>query len=489
MGTPRLFPVTRRAAWIFALVGALSACATGGVARVASDPDAGAEADRGPRVQLWTASEPHATDRIRASFRLDDDAYIIVVNVGRDGYANVIFPESPDDDGFMRAGRTYRLPAFFPGFPGHTRSEYRRLYTATSAYDEVYDRYAGYVFVIASWRPMHFELSEAQGLWDNYRLAAHEERLDPYVVMHRFADQLVPGRSRDYTARFARYAAFDQATPGRTSFASCAAYQTAFEGISAWSHRRLVANGWVPVYGYGYSAFAPAGCGYGYGLRIVAFRPRTPPAMPGPVAPIPPRDSGDTAAAPRPRPPVKPRAVDRTDDEDGDDEGRRKSPPHRRRRDMAAGEDRIVDVTRESRERARRENAQAERVQRALGEERGYGRPETWRERTRATERNRAERPRDVERARARASDDDARARRERIRDEARDARSSEPRSAAPRRESSRPERHAEPRAERHAEPRAERQVEPHSRPAPRSEPTVRSAEPRRERPEKPDQR
>jgi hypothetical protein len=465
MGIPRLFSMTRRAAVILPLVAALSACATGGLGRPVLDTaEDDAVVDRGPRVQIWTRSEPHTTDQIRASFRLEDDAYVIVVNVGRDGFANVIFPESPEDDGFMRGGRTYRLPSFFPGFARHTGSEYRRLYTSTSAYDEVYDRYAGYVFVIASWRPMHFQLSEALGLWDSYRLAVHEERLDPYVVMHRFADQLVPGRTRDYTARFARYSAFPPTFAGQSSFASCAAYQSAFGGVPPWAYGGLISNGWVPVYGFGYSALGPAGCGHSYGLRILGFRPGSRPVMPQPAQPIPPRDSSDTTGA-RPSIPVRPRAVDRS--EDDSDRGRRKSPPHRRRSEVVADEDPIVDVTRESRARARRENSLAERRQRALAAEDGYRSSDDWRQRARAASRDGSEQPREAERSRSPASDNEARAQRERVRDEARSERHDPP-----------------PRPERHAAPRSE----PRSQPAPRSEPAPR-AEPRSERPAKPERR
>src|ERR687895_1983978 len=147
MMTLRLFPLAARAAAILPLVALISACVTAGGLRSAGSPaEREAAVDRGPRVQIWTTDEFGTGNRIRTSFRLDDDAYVIVVNVGLDGYARVIFPESPEDDGFMRGGRTYRLPAFFPGFANNFRaSRYGRLYNATSAYDAVYDRYAGYV--------------------------------------------------------------------------------------------------------------------------------------------------------------------------------------------------------------------------------------------------------------------------------------------------------------------------------------------------------
>src|SRR5918992_5752706 len=113
----------RRTAAVLPFLAVLSACATTGAART-SGPAAPLDRaeERGPRVHLWTTDEFGSRDRVRPAFRLEDDAYVIVVNVGLDGYARVIFPESPDDDGFMRGGRTYRLPAFFPGFANTFRS-------------------------------------------------------------------------------------------------------------------------------------------------------------------------------------------------------------------------------------------------------------------------------------------------------------------------------------------------------------------------------
>src|SRR5687768_3484078 len=113
MGIPRLSPLALRTAAVLPVLAGLCACATAGGAKSARAAGLAGEreavVERGPRAQIWTTDEFGTGNRIRASFRLADDAYVIVVNVGLDGYANVIFPESPDDDGFVRGGRTYRL--------------------------------------------------------------------------------------------------------------------------------------------------------------------------------------------------------------------------------------------------------------------------------------------------------------------------------------------------------------------------------------------
>src|SRR3712207_3843996 len=130
-GTSRLPRLVTTVALPF--TAALAGCATMGTLPDPRGADPSELADeRGPRVRIWTQDELNSFSRIRPVIRVEDDAYVIVVNVGLDGYANVVFPESPDDDGFMRGGRTYRLSNFFPGFANNFHgSSYGRLYNAT----------------------------------------------------------------------------------------------------------------------------------------------------------------------------------------------------------------------------------------------------------------------------------------------------------------------------------------------------------------------
>jgi hypothetical protein len=463
MGIPRLSPLAMRTAAVLPFLAVLAACATAGGARpVGPAGEREAVVERGPRAQIWTTDEFSTGNRIRASFRLDDDAYVVVVNVGLDGYARVIFPESPEDDGFMRGGRTYRLPAFFPGFANNFRaSRYGRLYNATSAYDGVYDRYAGYVFIIASWRPMHLQIAEALGLWDDYRLATRDEQLEPYVAMHRLADRLVPGRSRDYTARFARYAAFARGFGRAGSFASCLLYDLPWWGLQTggyWS---------IPLYGFGYD-LAGSRCERSFGISLAGFRPFGRPIVNLPVRPTP--GTGDTTAKPRyprqPRPPVV-----------ASDSGEKKSPPRGRRVEVAMEEEPIIDVTKETRDLARRRDREADRMRRGVRSERGYEEADGWR---------RAQRARDSERSDGRDLDRSGRA-------HARERAPVDHDSRA-QRDDSRREPRTEPRREQpsRSEPRSEPRQEARPQPTPRSDPPPRpeaspKAEPRSERPPKPE--
>ncbi|MFN2564659.1 MAG: DUF4384 domain-containing protein [Gemmatimonadaceae bacterium] len=438
MGNGRLTHLAMRTAIVLPLLVTVSGCATAGTVRgqaVARGPES--EVERGPRVRIWTTEEFASSSRVRTSFRLDDDAYVIVVNVGLDGYAHVLFPESPEDDGFVRGGRTYRLPSFFPGFATYFRgSSYRRFHNATAPYDDLYDPYAGYVFIIASWRPMHFQVAEALGLWDDYRLAVYERQLDPYVVMHDFAEQLVPGRSRDYTARFARYGAFGGGVARGGTLALCSFYGSTLGYYSPWWAWQGIGNWGVPAYGIGYYG-SRSRCGYGFGYSLVGRRPigRSVVTNPRPSTPThPPITSG-----PRARPP-------RQDPRDPE----RKSRPRERARGEAEEEE-IVDLTRATRALARRGESDAGRVGRARGAL--YDSPSDW-----------SRSGRDAgDRTGRRDTYSGDRTRRESTRDDHR--------ASAPRRD---------------ATPRSEPRQEARPQPAARSEPASRPAAARGERPAKP---
>ena len=122
--------ISSRAVPLLAAV-ALTACAanrpatrvTGAEAIRATLDSAGLLAQEpGPEIRLRAEQEFGGPDNIDAVLRLDDDAYVMVVNVGPDGYARVVFPETPADDGLLRGGRSYRLPSFFPGFATNASS-------------------------------------------------------------------------------------------------------------------------------------------------------------------------------------------------------------------------------------------------------------------------------------------------------------------------------------------------------------------------------
>ena len=89
-------------------------------------------ADReGPRVSISTEINAlSGSRRVRASFRFEDDAYVLVGHLDPDGVVRNTFPIDPRDDGFVRGQRTYQTAEFFAGFT----DQYRYRYTNVARY-------------------------------------------------------------------------------------------------------------------------------------------------------------------------------------------------------------------------------------------------------------------------------------------------------------------------------------------------------------------
>ena len=49
-------------------------------------------------------------DHVRVLFEVSDDAYVCVYNIDTEGQLRVLYPDHPDDDGFVRGGRVMSLP-------------------------------------------------------------------------------------------------------------------------------------------------------------------------------------------------------------------------------------------------------------------------------------------------------------------------------------------------------------------------------------------
>jgi hypothetical protein len=172
----------------------------------------------GPRLELST--EAMYTSRVEARFRLEDDAYVAAFNVGPDGRIAMVYPEAPEDPTLLRAGHTYRLPEFFPGFEPHRVGYAQTGYSATGVGARASGS-GGYVFVVASWSPLRIDRLEELGLTDAYRNVNLGGSLQPYEVMHEYAETLVPRGKRWYTVKYRYYG-----EPGGSLVASraCARY-------------------------------------------------------------------------------------------------------------------------------------------------------------------------------------------------------------------------------------------------------------------------
>jgi hypothetical protein len=212
-----------------------------------------AVADReGPRVSVTTYLNTFSSSRrVRANFRVDDDAYVVVGHVGPDGVVRVVFPEDPKDDGFVKGDHTYQTTEFFGGFSQDYR--FRAQNALFRPYDVHRDSYdgtgLGYVFVIASWRPMRVDQFASEGTWDSFELTDDAYLRDPRPAIQELASLLAGENREAYTVKYAR--AFN--TVDNSGYGARNAYGVGF------------CNG-SQAFGFGASPFAFGAMGYSESL-------------------------------------------------------------------------------------------------------------------------------------------------------------------------------------------------------------------------------
>ena len=140
------------------------------------------------------------------TFRLDDDAYVLVGHIDADGSASRDLSGSirRTMDSFVAESRI-RHKKFFGGFADVVRPAAQDEPFQPASSRDSYDRGFGYMFIVASWRPMRFDQFATDGRWDTFELADADFMSDPRPAIHEFA-AVVAGESREaYTVEFARY--------------------------------------------------------------------------------------------------------------------------------------------------------------------------------------------------------------------------------------------------------------------------------------------
>jgi hypothetical protein len=166
---------------------------------------AGYEREEGPRVSVYADVETSAGSRlVRANFHLDDDAYVLVGHIDADGILRIEFPDTPLDNGFTRGHASYSTAQFFAGFSGQYRARFSTgLYHDGTASRDSYDGGLGYLFVIASWQPLHFEKFSTGGQWDSFEVTDVNYAKDPRPAVYELASLLAGTNPESYTVRFA----------------------------------------------------------------------------------------------------------------------------------------------------------------------------------------------------------------------------------------------------------------------------------------------
>lgn len=161
---------------------------------------------QGPRVSIRASMYSNTgMRRVRANFHADDDAYVLVGQIDASGVLRIVFPASPTDNGFVHGQQSYQTPEFLAGFVDQFRLRYDQSYRSVAANQDSYDGGLGFVFVIASWRPMSFDRVASNGYWDSYEVADANFLVDPRPAIQELAAVLAGDNSEAYTIQFARY--------------------------------------------------------------------------------------------------------------------------------------------------------------------------------------------------------------------------------------------------------------------------------------------
>jgi hypothetical protein len=249
--------------------------ATPAAARAAIDSmRAQAIADRdGPRVNIRAqVTQFSGTRRLRAAFEVEDDAYVMIGHVDASGVVRVVFPSDPHDDGFVQGGgKSYETAEFFGGFADQYSFRYSNFGRFSGPQNDAYDGGGGYLFIVASWRPMHFEKLTNGGDWDTFEVTTAAYVHDPRPAIEELASVLVGDTREAYTVKFASYLNTENYSPqgGYSSYSafglsSCAGSFFGFPQSIPWAY--LSVNAPFLTTGFGSQIFSYRGRSYAYDM-------------------------------------------------------------------------------------------------------------------------------------------------------------------------------------------------------------------------------
>ena len=230
----------------------------------------------GPRVTI-SADFDYAggARQVQARFHMYDDAYVVVGHLDAAGRLKIVFPSEPGDDGFVRGDKIYQVPTFFAGFADEYAwrySDYRYRYHSISSRNDSYDAGLGYVFVIASWRPMRLDRIADGNKWQTYDVSDISYMQDPREAIEELGSVIAGDNREAYTIQYAHYTTTNYGMYSLSDFdaANSGCYGTlGFQGFAP--HSLLFSPfGFMPFSNFGYGS---AGCGgyssyafgYGYG--------------------------------------------------------------------------------------------------------------------------------------------------------------------------------------------------------------------------------
>jgi hypothetical protein len=136
------------------------------------------------RLAVWTdRDEPYRRgDGARVYLRAERPAHLAVFRVDTDGRIRVLFPGEPWGETYVGAARQFEVTGGRGG----------RSFIVDD------DPGVGYLFAIASTRPLDFKDIARGDYWDYRLVDGGRIRGDPYVALAGLAERLAPGGDYDY---------------------------------------------------------------------------------------------------------------------------------------------------------------------------------------------------------------------------------------------------------------------------------------------------
>jgi len=225
----------------------------------------------GPRVTV-TADFNYegGSRRVDATFHMYDDAYVIVGHLDGAGRLKIVFPSTTGDDGFVRGDKVYHVPSFFAGFTDEYAwrySDYNYRAHSTASRRDSYDAGLGYVFVVASWRPMRLDRIADGDHWQTYNVSDVSYMNDPREAIEELGS-LIAGDNREaYTIEYARYTTTNYGMYSMADFN--AASSGCFGNQSSFGYAPVglffSPFGFYPSSGFGFGTMGCGWQGYQYG--------------------------------------------------------------------------------------------------------------------------------------------------------------------------------------------------------------------------------
>jgi hypothetical protein len=165
--------------------------------------------DFAPPIDVWLDQISYDRGaRMRPYFATEPGAYVTIIRVTSDGELRVMYPARPRDQ------KPYELGQLSNDRMPYTGDPASNLYESTGT---------GFVFAIASYAKFDYRYFTQGRIWSTARLATFARFEEPFQVMRRFVDRVLP-EDADFSMDYEIYEVYSRAP--RSAYASRYAYST-----------------------------------------------------------------------------------------------------------------------------------------------------------------------------------------------------------------------------------------------------------------------